>query len=70
MEKKIQKKIKKKKNDVTERFESTIDRQINERATSYEKGTKLRKSYKVTNVVRSYEKGTKCYEISYERPWL
>ena len=50
--------------DVTERFESTIDRQINERATSYEKGTKWRKRYErvtkmLRNKLRSYEKGTK-----------
>ena len=51
---------------------------------SYEKGMKLRKStklrkkydvtkkkYDVTNMVRSYEKKVRrCYEISYERPWL
>ena len=45
--------------DVTERFESTIDRKINERATSYEKGTKLQKRYKATKTARSYAKGTK-----------
>ena len=51
------------------RFESTIDRQINARATSYEKGKKkvlssktglkLRKRYEITKKVRSYEKDTK-----------
>ena len=35
--------------------------------TSYEKGTKLRKSYKVTNVVRSYEKGTKMLRNKFRK---
>jgi hypothetical protein len=36
-------------------------------ATSYEKGTKLRKRYEVTKKIRSYEKGTKLgkrYEVT------
>ena len=59
-----------------DRFESTIDRQINARATSYEKGKKkvlsskkglkLRKRYEITKKVRSYEKGTKRIR-SYEK---
>ena len=33
---------------------------------SYEKGTKLQKSYEITNMIRSYEKGTKGlgYEVT------
>ena len=59
MKKKMKKMKKEKKKviqlayDVTERFASTIDRQINERTTSYEKGTQLRKGCEVTKRLRN-----------------
>ena len=37
---------------------------------SYEKGTKLRKRYEVTKRYGVTKKVRRCYEISYERPWL
>ena len=72
--------------DVTVRFDyhRSIDKGKGYKLRKrYEKGIKLQKRYEVTNMIRSYEKGTKvrkrfeitkkvrrCYEISYERPWL
>jgi hypothetical protein len=41
--------------------------EINERATSYEKGTKIQKMYEVMKKVQSYEKGMqlrKRYEVT------